>query len=276
MKKQYVDLHVHTNASDGIFSPAEVVESAKHINLKAISITDHDTVEGYVQAEKLFRKTEIEPIPGVELSCYYNDADVHILGYLIDYTNPEFVKKIKVLRQDRYERGEEMVSKLNELGINLSMDTVKTIAGQSSVGRPHVADALLKEEFVQTYDEAFARYLGYHAPAYVPKKALSPEHGIDLIHLIGGVAVLAHPGTLKHDEFFPDLVEMGLDGIEAYHSQHTSSNVQKYKNIAKKLGIIYTGGSDCHGPRKGKILMGNQKVPYSVVEQLKEVKENRT
>jgi predicted metal-dependent phosphoesterase TrpH len=275
MKRQYIDLHVHTTASDGIFTPKEVAENVITAGLTAVAITDHDAIDGYVEVAQYLDGSGIEAISGVELSCYYNDADVHILGYFIDHTNPEFVKKIQVLRQDRYERGEEMVSKLNDIGINLSMDTVKTIAGNSAVGRPHVADALLKEEFVQTYDEAFARYLGYHAPAYVPKKVLSPEHGIDLLHLTGGVAILAHPGTLKHDEFIPDLVEMGLDGIEAYHSQHSKPAIQKYKTLAKKHGIAYSGGSDCHGPRKGRVLLGSQNVPYSVLELLKKVKESR-
>jgi predicted metal-dependent phosphoesterase TrpH len=205
----------------------------------------------------------------------YKGYDVHILGYLIDYDNPEFVRKIETFRQDRYRRGEAMVARLNELGINLSMETVKSIAGNSAVGRPHVADALLREEFVQTYDEAFARYIGYHAPAYVPKPVFTPEQGIDLIHLVRGVAVMAHPGTLGHDEFIPDLVNMGLDGIEAYHSLHDRSTQQRYKNIARKYGLIFTGGSECHGPRKGRMLMGTQKGPYNCLAELKKIKEQK-
>jgi 3',5'-nucleoside bisphosphate phosphatase len=273
MKKEYIDLHMHTNASDGLFSPAEVLDNAMRLGLSAIAITDHDTVDGYTVAETLAAGSDIEVYPGVELSCYYKGSDVHVLGYLFDYKNPQFVKKIEGFRKERYERGEAMVAKLNELGINLSMETVKSIAGNSAVGRPHLADALLREEFVQTYDEAFARYLGYHAPAYVPKPVLTPEQGIEIIHLVRGVAVLAHPGTLKHDEYIPDLVDMGLDGVEAYHSLHDKGTVQRYKNYAKKYGIIYTGGSDCHGPRKGKVLMGTQKVPYSCLIELKRVKE---
>ncbi len=273
MKKDYVDLHLHTNASDGLFTPTEVVEHAIRIGLAAIAITDHDSVDGFKVAKAVTDDELLEVLPGVELSCYYKGSDVHVLGYLIDYNNPEFARKIGAFRQERYERGEAMVAKLNDLGINLSMETVKLIAGNSAVGRPHLADALVREEFVQTYDEAFARYLGYHAPAYVPKPVLTPEQGIDLLHLVRGVAVLAHPGTLKHDEYIPDLVDMGLDGIEAYHSLHDKSAVQRYKNFAKKYGVIFTGGSDCHGPRKGKVLMGTQKVPYSCLSDLKKVKE---
>jgi predicted metal-dependent phosphoesterase TrpH len=273
MKKEYVDLHMHTNASDGLFSPEEVIAHALKLGLAAIAITDHDTVDGFVVARAEAEGSGLEVYPGVELSCYYKGFDVHILGYMIEYDNPEFVKKIEVFRHERYKRGEAMVAKLNDLGINLSMETVKSIAGNSAVGRPHLADALLREEFVQTYDEAFARYLGYHAPAYVPKPVLTPEQGIDLLHLVRGVAVLAHPGSLNHDEFIPDLALMGLDGIEAYHSLHDRSAVNRYKSIAKKFGLIYTGGSDCHGPRKGKALMGSQKVPYSCLVDLKKVKE---
>jgi predicted metal-dependent phosphoesterase TrpH len=275
MKKDYVDLHLHTNASDGLFTPEEVVGRAMRLNLRAIAITDHDTVDGFVGASLFAEGTDLEVLPGVELSCIYKGFDVHILGYLIDYKNPEFVRKIETFRQQRYKRGEAMVAKLNDLGINLSMETVKSIAGNSAVGRPHVADALLREEFVQTYDEAFARYIGYHAPAYVPKPELTPEHGMDLIHLVRGVAVMAHPGSLNHDEFIPDLVDMGLDGIEAYHSLHDKSDLQRYKSYAKKYGVIFTGGSDCHGPRKGKVLMGTQAVPFGCLEELKRVKERK-
>ncbi|MEE9553332.1 MAG: PHP domain-containing protein [candidate division Zixibacteria bacterium] len=275
MKSDFIDLHLHTSASDGVLPPDKVIENAMRLGLKAIAITDHDTVDGFTEALKLVNGNFMEAVPGVELSGFYKESDIHILGYYIDYENPEFVKKIRKFKESRYERGENMVAKLNDLGINLSMDTVRGIAGKSSLGRPHVADALLKEEFVQTYDEAFARYLGYHAPAYVAKDLLTVSEAIDLIHLVRGVAILAHPGTLRKDELIPELVEMGLDGIEAYHSQHSRSDVAKYKTMAKKYDVINTGGSDCHGPRKGKILMGSQRVPYSILEKLKKVKETK-
>jgi len=275
MKKSYIDLHLHTIASDGVQSPKIVVENALKLGLKAIAFTDHDTVDGFLDVEKSVDDDVLEIVPGVELSGLYKESDIHILGYFIDYDNPEFVKKIRKFKQSRYERGENMVAKLNDMGVNLSMDTVKDIAGKSPLGRPHVADALLKEEFVQTYDEAFARYLGYHAPAYVPKTAMTVNEAIDLIHLVRGVAILAHPGTLRHDEYIPALLEMGLDGIEAYHSQHTKNDIIKYKNLARKYGVINSGGSDCHGPRKGRLLIGSQRVPYSILESLKKVKETK-
>jgi hypothetical protein len=275
MTRQYIDLHVHTNASDGILSPVEVIEIARSKNLRAIAITDHDTTDGFVEALNSINGDDLELVPGVELSCIFADNDVHLLGYLIDYKNAEFIKTIKKFREERYNRGKAMVAKLNELGINLSIETVAAIAGNAAMGRPHIADALLREEFVQTYDEAFARYLGYHAPAYVPKKHLDVEHAINIIHLIGGVAVLAHPGTLDHDEFIPVFVEMGLDGIEAYHSLHDRKTVERYKNMVKKFSLIYTGGSDCHGPRKGKLLLGTLHVPYECLDNMRKRVESR-
>jgi predicted metal-dependent phosphoesterase TrpH len=275
MTKGYIDLHVHTNASDGILSPQEVVEWAIKKKLKAIAITDHDTTDGFVDATQHTNQDELELIPGVELSCTFMDNDVHLLGYMFDYKNPEFVKTIKKFREERLVRGKLMVAKLNELGINLRMETVSQIAGKAAMGRPHIADALVREEYVRTYDEAFARYLGYHAPAYVPKKHLDVEHAINILHLIGGVAVLAHPGTLNHDEYIPLFVEMGLDGIEAFHSLHERRSIDHYKSIAKKYDMIFTGGSDCHGPRKGKLLLGSIRIPYEVLETMKKLVESR-
>ncbi|MGB8657648.1 MAG: PHP domain-containing protein [Candidatus Zixiibacteriota bacterium] len=272
-QRQYIDLHIHTTASDSLLTPDEVVEIASKSGLAAISITDHDTIDGYEAARQKAEDSGIELIPGVELSMTYKDDDFHLLGYLIDCDNPEFLKKIRSFQKERRVRGEKMVEKLNELGIDLNIETVKNIAGKGSVGRPHLADALLREEYVHTYDEAFARYLGYHAPAYVPKMFLTPQEGIDLIHLVRGVAVLAHPGTSRSQQAIYDFLQMGLDGIEAYHSKHDRETTNHYINLANKLGLIYTGGSDCHGRRGEKVLIGTVKVPYHCLEMLKRVKE---
>lgn len=275
MQKKYIDLHIHTTFSDGLLSPEKVVEIAKDRELVAIAIADHDTVAGFEQAKKKGNEIGIEVIPAVELSASYEGEDFHILGYLIEYDNPEFSKKIELFRNERLQRGEKMVDKLNELGVNITMDTVKSIAGRGSVGRPHLADALVKEEFVRTYDEAFARYLGYHAPAYVPKKYLTPIEAIELIHLVRGIAVLAHPGTSKSDYVIPDFIQMGIDGLEAYHSQYSKGIVEHYINLSKKFGLIYTGGSDCHGRGYNKILIGTPKVPFSCLESLEKMKRER-
>jgi predicted metal-dependent phosphoesterase TrpH len=272
-QKKYIDLHLHTTASDGLLTPDEVVEIAAREGLSAISITDHDSIDGYLAAREKAEELGIELIPGVELSLTHKGEDFHLLGYLIDCENPEFLKKINSFQEERRIRGEKMVEKLNELGIDLSMETVKSIAGKGSVGRPHLADALVKEEFVHTYEEAFARYLGYHAQAYVPKKYLTPKEGIELIHLVRGVAVLAHPGTGRTAQAIYDLLPLGLDGIEAYHCKHDRETTRNLINTAKKLGLIYTGGSDCHGRKKDNILIGTVKVPYACLEMLRKVKE---
>ena len=275
MQKRYIDLHIHTTASDGLLSPEKVVEIAKQKGLVAIAIADHDTVSGFEQAQKKGYELGIEVVPAVELSATFRGEDFHILGYLMEHNNPEFLRKIEFFRTERMQRGEKMVQKLNELGIDLSMDTVRSIAGKGSVGRPHLADALVKEEFVQSYDEAFARYLGYHAPAYVPKKYLTPSEAIELIHLVRGVAILGHPGTTKSDHLIPDFVEMGIDGLEVYHPQHSRGTVERYINLTKKLGLIYTGGSDCHGRGSGRVLIGSIKVPVACLEELKKVKKEK-
>ncbi len=275
MQKKYIDLHIHTTASDGLLSPEEVVEIAHQRGLAAIAVADHDTVSGYEHAKKRGDDLGIKIVPAVELSANYQGEDLHILGYLIESGNPEFLKKIDLFRKERLQRGEKMVQKLNELGIGISMDTVKSIAGKGSVGRPHLADALVKEEFVRSYDEAFARYLGYHAPAYVPKKYLNPQEAIELVHLVRGVAILAHPGTSRADHLVPDFIQMGIDGLEAYHSQYSKRITEHYINLSKKFGLVHTGGSDCHGRSLDKILIGTPKVPYSCLDSLENIKKEK-
>jgi len=274
MEERYIDLHIHTSSSDGLFSPEEVVETAKTAGLSAIAIADHDAIDGILAAQGKADELNIKLVPAVELSVSYKGDDFHMLGYLIDYEDESFRKRIESFREERLQRGEKMVRKLNELGIDLSMDAVRAIAQNSSVGRPHLADALIKGEYVHTYEEAFARYLGYHAPAYVPKKYLTPQEGIELIHAVKGISVLAHPGTTRRDELIPDMISFGLDGLEAYHSQYDPETTQHYINLANKFGLIYTGGSDCHG-RKGKILIGTVKVPYQCLERLEELKKEK-
>jgi len=270
--KNPIDLHIHTNCSDGLLSPEEVIDYCLKNGVKILSISDHDTVQAYYDLDGYVGGKDIILIPSVELSTSWKNTDFHILGYMIDYKSPLFEEKVNHFRHERFKRGEAIVKKLNELGIDLSMETVKRLAGNSVMGRPHVADALVKEEFVLTLDEAFARYLGYHAPAYVPKKYLSPREAINLIHKAHGVAIWAHPGPVGHDYLLGDFIEMGLDGLEAYHPLHDYGTNRHYINLAKKNGIIYTGGSDCHA-RRERILIGSQKVPYKCYKMLLKAKD---
>lgn len=265
-----VDLHIHSTASDGQMTPSEVVECALERHLRAISITDHDSVAGVEQARELARETELEVIPGLELGVAHRGADVHLLGYFIDPRCDELLQALKRFRRHRYRRGEKIIDKLNHLGVDLRMETVMAIAGDAPLGRPHVANAMVREEYVVSYREAFARYLGYHAPAYVPRSGASLKQAIDLIHHAGGVVVLAHPGVLHRDELIPEMVEMGLDGLEAYHYIHDQETARRYVLLAHQHGLVFTGGSDCHSSRSGgRHLLGKVPVSYHCVTALK-------
>jgi predicted metal-dependent phosphoesterase TrpH len=265
-----VDLHIHTTASDGQMTPREVVQLALERHLRAIAITDHDSVAAIDEAAAVAEGSGLDIITGVELGVAYQGADVHLLGYLIDHRDTELLRALKRFQRNRYRRGEKIIHKLNQLGVDLRIETVVDIAGDAPLGRPHVADAMVREEYVNSYREAFARYLGYHAPAYVPRSGLSVGEAIGLIHSAGGVAVLAHPGILGRDELIPDMVAQGLDGLEAYHSGHDEATIRNYILTAHDHGLVFTGGSDCHGSRSGGDgSLGRVAVPYHCVTALR-------
>ena len=264
-----IDLHLHTLYSDGRATPAEAVALARARGLSAISITDHDTFAALDEALPLADEN-LEIITGIELSCYHENSDIHMLAYFVDHHFEPLAEKVFFYSDERLKRGQAIVAKLNEIGIDLRLDTVMNLSEQGTVGRLHVADALVKEEFIHTVDEAFNRYLGYHAPAYVAKAHFDPQEAIDLVHEAGGIAVMAHPGTVRRDEIIPSLVDMGLDGIEVFHAKHTSSGIRHYKNIAAKHGLTITGGSDWHGRHDHRSEVGSQKVPDSVLDGMRE------
>jgi predicted metal-dependent phosphoesterase TrpH len=273
MIQKRVDLHIHTTASDGQQSPQDVVQLALKQGLSAVAITDHDSVAAIDPALEASAGSGLEIIPGVELSIDHRGEDVHLLGYLVDYHNPLFLEEIQRFQKGRYRRGQKIVRKLNELGVDLSMETVMAIAAGAPVGRPHVADALVREEYVNSYGEAFARYLSYHAPAYVPKLGLSAQRAIELIHSVNGLAVLAHPRVLDRDDLIPFLSDLGLDGLEAYHFKHDDRSRRHYLYLAQHYNLVVTGGSDCHGSRFGRgAILGKVQVPYHCVTALKERK----
>jgi hypothetical protein len=274
MPEGIIDLHLHTHFSDGYFSPKETIDLAKERGLAAIAVTDHDTFAAIDEARKYAEG--IEFISGVELSCFYQEMDFHLLAYFVDHTYAPLAKKVRFYQDERLKRGVLIVDKLNELGIDLKMETVKKMALQAAIGRVHVADALLKEEYVQTFDEAFSRYLGYHAPAYVPKTFFDPSEAIDLVHNAGGIAVIAHPGSTRRDDAIAHFKEIGLDGIEVYHSKHTPSQVRHYKQIAARYGLLISGGSDWHGRNDPRSELGGQRVPYAVLQQMKDFLDHRS
>ncbi len=279
MDEIYVDLHVHTNFSDGTFSPKEAVDFAKEAGLSAISITDHDTVDGIPFAIEEGKKKDLEIIPGVELSCEVENqqrSEMHILGYYIDWKDNKFKEFLKIFRKARHERAEKILNKLEGVGISIKKEVLERISGEGTIGRLHFAKAIVESGFAKSIQEVFQKYLSVDKPAYVPKYKLSPEDGIKMIKDAGGIAVLAHPYYMHYSnrELIKDLITAGLEGIEVWHSRHSPSAVRTFKQIVNDLHLVSTGGSDCHGPYgQESALMGTIKVSYDVVNDLKRIKE---
>ena len=265
---KFADLHLHTQFSDGTFTPEELVRHAQLTGLACIAVTDHDTVEGCARSAAACDTVRIQFIPGAELTAEHADVEVHILGYFLDTENQTLLERIAQFQTVRRQRIQEMVAALNKLGVPLKVEAVFALANCKSPGRPHVARALLKEKLIGSLDEAFERYLKKGKPAWVPKTKMSALESVGLIHQAGGLAVMAHPGLNRSDEIIPDLVDAGLDGIECFHTKHSTIMSERYLEIAEKFHLLVTGGSDCHGFSKGKPLIGTVKLPYGHVEKL--------
>ncbi len=268
-----IDLHIHSTASDGTCTPEELVKLAVNLGLKVIAIADHDSVDGIQPAIDEASKQGIEVIPAIELSSDLEGRDIHILGYFIDYKHPWFEHHLKDLRKARYERALKMVKRLQEVGLDILVkDVLKHTADGTAVGRAHLAQAMREKGYVDSIQEAFDRYIGKDGPCYVEKSIYSPREVIKIIKQVNGIPILAHPGISKVDEFIPDFIDAGLQGLEAYHSRHGRAQTLKYKRLAKKLGLIVTGGSDFHGLSVG-LLIGSVNVPDSIVDDLKRLKQ---
>ncbi|MFH1198677.1 MAG: PHP domain-containing protein [Candidatus Omnitrophota bacterium] len=270
---KFADLHLHTNASDGTFTPEEVVLKSKKSGLAAISIVDHDTVDALDAALKIAKDNEIEIIPGIELSAECDGKEIHILGYLIDHRNNDLTAKIKILKTNRIDRVHKITEKLKDLGVALSPKTVFDIAQDGIISRLHIARALVEAGAVTTTGEAFRRYIGDSSPAYVLGFKMQPEETISLIKNAGGIPVLAHPYSLHSDELTLKLIEFGIMGLEVYYPEHSQGMINFYLDLAKKYNLLVTGGSDCHGAAKPEVKIGSIKIPYNLVERLKEVKD---
>ncbi|WP_352417825.1 PHP domain-containing protein [Proteiniborus sp.] len=268
MKK--ADLHIHTTFSDGSLTPNEIVKWASKKKVHAIAITDHDTVEGIKATIESAILYDIITIAGIEISCTMEEEEVHILGYFIDYEDNNLLNMTKLLKESRESRGEKIIEKLNYLGFEISLEDVYDISGTGVIGRPHIAKAMIKKEYVNTIEEAFGKYLNRNKPAYVERYKLSIEDGINLIHRAGGVAVIAHPGLVKSKKVIYEAIRLNVDGIEAIHSKHSEQDVIKYSEIGNKYNLIITGGSDFHGNYNNNVpVLGDYYIDYEQVILLK-------
>ncbi|MDP2913486.1 MAG: PHP domain-containing protein [Candidatus Omnitrophota bacterium] len=267
---KYADLHVHTCYSDSTFSPEEVVEYAGKEGLAAIAICDHDSTDGIEPSMKAGAALGIEVIPSIELTVERPDTEVHILGYFIDWKKEWFQDKLKEIRNFRIDRMNKMIGKLKAMDIEVDADEVFKLAAGGSVGRPHLARVMVNAGKVKTLKEAFNKYIGYSKPCYVSRIKLSPQDVIGMVLEADGVPVLAHSKLMGKDEYIPKLIDYGLKGIEVYHTEHNASAVKRYEKLANDYNLLITGGSDCHGMNKGKALIGTVKVPYELVDKLRE------
>lgn len=259
-----IDLHLHSLCSDGRSRPAEVMAAAAREGLKAVSLTDHDTVSGIDEASRSAHELGLEFVPGIELSTYDESGSTHLLGYCIEPGNPDLLEFLERARESRLGRAREIVERLNRLGIGLGLEDVLTEARPGGlIARPHIARALVAGGWVRHYAEAFTRFIAAGQPAYVPTRHSEPGGGIGLIHRAGGLAFLAHCGKSHTEAAIRGLVDAGLDGLEILHPEHGPVEVRKLRRLTAELDLLESGGSDWHGPRDDRRgLLASQPVPY--------------
>jgi hypothetical protein len=262
------DLHIHTTFSDGTHSPEEVVRQAKKAGIKSIAITDHDVVEGIQPA---IDEGGVEIIPGIEFTTEAYDTEIHILGYFIDHRNAQLLETLARIQRGREERIFKICEKLKKLGVDLKPEKVFEIAGHRAAGRPHVARALVEGGYVADFKEAFNRYIDFHGPAYVSHYKLSPQEAVRLIIAAKGIPVYAHPAVSNCDRIIPELMSVGLAGIEVYYTGHKQNQTRHYLNLARKYGLLVTGGSDYHGFKSGReVELGELTIPDELVDKLRD------
>jgi 3',5'-nucleoside bisphosphate phosphatase len=265
------DLHIHSNFSDGLLSPEEIVRKAKDAGLTVISITDHDTVDGISSAIAEGEKIGVKVIPGIEFSTDIPEGEIHILGYFFDYKAKWLKELLQKIRDDRQNRIHKIVDKLKENGININAQEILDLAKGGSAGRPHVARMLIQKGIVKNIPEAFNRYLVNGAPAYVPHFRLTPVEAVQSIVKAGGIPVFAHPAVSNTDGMIPELMAEGLAGIEVFYGKNSDSQVKHYKALAEKYGLLMTGGSDFHGFGTGRdVSMGDAQLPDDRIAKMEE------
>lgn len=266
-----VDLHLHSSASDGHYSPTELVNMAAKAGLTVIALTDHDSTEGITTALEAARAIpSFRVIPGVEIGTDVPHGEIHVLGYFIDYDNLELKGTLARLRESRVSRAMRMIARLYNLGVDIEWSQVVALAGEGSVGRPHVARAMLEKGYVVSLKEAFDRYIGRDGPAYVEREKMNPEEAVSIIVKSGGLAVLAHPATAPDVEsVIARLKKVGLVGLEVYYGKTPPHDIARFKKMADAFGLIATGGSDFHGINADfELPLGQVQVPEKCVNDL--------
>jgi hypothetical protein len=265
-----VDLHSHTTASDGTLTPRELVRLAARHGVRVLAVTDHDSTAGIREAIDEARSLPpLEIVPGLEINCDVPGAEIHVLGYCLDWEVAWFQEFLGTQREERRQRVYRIAARLAELGVPIDPDDVFALVKEGSAGRPHVAQAMVDRGYVKSVREAFDRYLSLNGPANVPRRRLAPAEAVRIIRRARGVPVLAHPGLANRDELIPELVAAGLLGIEAFYPEHSAGQIAAYRDMCARLGLVATGGSDFHGPRVGGVRHpGVQPVPESAWQEL--------
>ena len=266
-----VDLHSHTTASDGTLAPRELVRLAARHGVRVLAVTDHDSTGGIAEATDAARKVPpLEIVPGLEINCDVPGAELHVLGYCLDWEAAWFQEFLGAQREERRQRVHRIAARLAELGMPIDPADVFALVQEGSAGRPHVAQVMVDRGYVKSVREAFDRFLSASGPANVPRKRFTPVEAVRIIRRARGVPVLAHPGLANRDELIPELVEAGLLGIETFYPEHSAGQITAYREMCRRLGLISTGGSDFHGPSVGGARHpGLQPVPESAWQELR-------
>lgn len=270
---RYVDLHVHSNASDGTLTPSEVVHLALQKNLAAIALSDHDTVKGVPEAISAAEGTTLEVVPATELSCYYQNVEIHVLGLFVDYKDADFQAKLEELEQERMQRNLDMIALFQRDNISITLEELQAGNPRSVITRAHFARVLVEKGYCKDKNAAFDRYVGVGCPYYLPKPQITPELSLPLITKAGGIPILAHPMLYKLEyrqveELIQYLIPLGLKGIEAYHSSNNISQSDKLRSLALKYHLVVSGGSDFHGANKPDIELGTGRGGLRITESI--------
>lgn len=268
MRYNLADLHTHSICSDGLRTPSQAVQEARNAGLRALSLTDHDTVEGIEEAINVGNELGVEVIPGSELSAHVGDREVHLLAYLFNYKDEQLNQSLKRVHEARHQRGHAIVEQLTNMGISITIDEILTQANGSPLGRPHIASVLIKKGVVASKEEAFLRFLGDRAPAFQSKPQIPAKNVIELVHQSGGIVILAHPGHSFPDVVFSQLVSAGLDGVEIYHPSHQLPQIEFYTKLALENKLVMSGGSDSHGDENGTNI-GDFGIGYEAIDAMR-------